>query len=195
MDIANIVRGANTIVLLEYLADGSSPGPIGIAETELQKLFKATSSIRGRIIFIENISPVLISHLGELLDADPLFFAGYISTDVQDFKKAAFPPSLALYPSQLVEQGYCHIHYQQVIDLGSAEQFRNSAYGLKTESNIPRNTRRLPTLTGRQLALTRGCCSILLKRLEGIWYSMYIPQIICCDFPNANSYNPYRSTC
>ncbi|KAM3067046.1 hypothetical protein ACMFMG_011825 [Clarireedia jacksonii] len=167
-------RAASTIAMLEYLADGSSSGPIGITEIELQKLPKVASSISGRVIFIESISPVLISHLGQLLDVDPLFFAGYISTDLPDIEKAALPPSLALYPSQLAAQGYLHIHYQQVIGLGSAEQFKNSAYALKTDSNVPRNTRRLPHLSGQQLALTRGCCSILLKRLEDIWYTIIL---------------------
>jgi hypothetical protein len=192
-----VPRAASTIFLLEYSTDGSSSGPISITETELRNLSKVDSSSSRRVLFIESISPTLISYLGQLLDIDPLFFAGYISTDLQEVEKAALPPTLAFYPSQLAEQGYLYIYYQQVIDLGSAEQFRDSAYTLKTDSNVPRNTRRLPYLSERQLALTRKCCSILLKRLKDIWYSKSVPKFIILfrNFSYTNSYNPYGSTC
>jgi hypothetical protein len=56
-----------------------------------------------------------------------------------------------------------------VLDLGSADAFQSSPYSLKSESNIPRNVRRLPPLSGRQLALARACCSITVKRFKDTW--------------------------
>jgi hypothetical protein len=111
----------------------------------------------------------LIDILGETLDVDPVFFAGHVTTDFSDIEQAPPPPSLALFPSQAAEWGYLHIHYQQVLDLGSTDSFGGSAYALKTESNIPRNTRRLPPLSGRQFALARACCSVLVKILDTAW--------------------------
>lgn len=158
--------------ILEYSADNASP-PIYtfIAETDLPRAIEAktASSAAGMVLLVENISPGLVVYLGSLLDIDPLFFAGHVNTDFKEIEKAPLPPSLALFPSHIAERGYLHIHYQQVIDLGSAEQFKHSAYVLKTGSNIPRNTRRLPPLSGRQLALTRGCCSVLLKPYKKSW--------------------------
>lgn len=167
-------RSASTVVLLEYPLSSNLPSsPVGITKTELPRLLHTTSPATGRVIFIENIGPDLISYLGQSLEVDPLFFAGHVSTDFQDFEKAPLPPSLALLPSQIAERGYLHIHYQQVIDLGSAEQFRDTAYALRTDSNVPRNARRVPHLSGRQLAITRGCCSIFLKKLKDSWYGEF----------------------
>ncbi|KAM7182567.1 hypothetical protein V8F33_014213, partial [Rhypophila sp. PSN 637] len=116
----------------------------------------------------------LISLLGEILDVDPIFFAGHVTTDFKDIEKAPAPPSLALFPSQIAERGYLHLHYQQVLDLGSADAFKFSSYSLKTESNIPRNVRRLPHLSDRQLALARACCSVLVKKVNSSWICLVL---------------------
>ncbi|KAL8367189.1 hypothetical protein RB599_010272 [Gaeumannomyces hyphopodioides] len=58
----------------------------------------------------------------------------------------------------------------KVIDLEDSATFDALPYALKTDSNPPRNVRRLPPLSGRQLALARGCCSMLLRKMaHGPW--------------------------
>ncbi|KAM7210042.1 hypothetical protein V8F06_014574 [Rhypophila decipiens] len=166
---------ASTIVALDYPQSGNlDPSLHTITEANLAELIYATSPIHGRVLLVENIRPHLISLLGEILDIDPVFFAGHITTDFKDIEKAPLPPSLALFPSQISERGYLHIHYQQVLDLGSADPFRSSSYSLKSDSNIPRNVRRLPHLSGRQLALARACCSILVKKIKGSWICLIL---------------------
>ncbi|KAK3326718.1 hypothetical protein B0H66DRAFT_167969 [Apodospora peruviana] len=161
---------ASTIVALDYPQSGHpAPTPLTVAEADLTKLISTTSTIHGRILLVENIRPHLISLLGEILDVDPIFFAGHVTTDFKDFEKAPPPPSLALFPSQIARKGYLHLHYQQVLDLGSADPFQSSSYSLKSDSNVPRNVRRLPHLSGRQLALVRACCSILVRNVKGSW--------------------------
>lgn len=147
----------------------STPKPRAVPEKDLAQLLHSTSSIHGRILLVENIGCHLITLLGEMLDVEPLFFAGHVSTDLQDFEKAPPPPSLALFPSQIAERGHLHLHYQQVLDLHSADAFQDAPYNLRTDSNVPRNARRLPALSGRQLALARACCSVLAKKLQGSW--------------------------
>lgn len=160
----------STIVTLDYPQNGqSTPNPLLVAEADLAKLLEAPSTTAGRLLLVENIQHHLISLLGEILDVDPIFFAGHVTTDFKDIEKAPLPPSLALYPSQIAEKGYLHLHYQQLLDLGSADAFKSSPYSLKSDSNIPRNVRRLPYLSGRQLALSRACCSILVKQFKGSW--------------------------
>ena len=161
---------ASTIVTLDYPRSGqSAPDPRTVAEVDLAKLIDATSTTAGRILLVENIQPHLISLLGEILDVDPIFFAGHVTTDFKDIEKAPPPPSLALFPSQIAKKGCLHLHYQQILDLGSAGSFKSSSYNLKSDSNVPRNVRRLPHLSGRQLALARACCSILVKKIKGLW--------------------------
>ncbi|KAK4040860.1 hypothetical protein C8A01DRAFT_15321 [Parachaetomium inaequale] len=156
----------STIVTLDYpRSEQPAPNPLTVSEADLAKLIDTTSTTDGRILLVENIQPHLICLLGEILDVDPVFFAGHI-TDFKDIEKAPPPPSLALFPSQIAEKGYLHLHYQQVLDLGSADTFKLSSYSLKSDSNVPRNVRRLPNLSGRQLALARACCSILVKKIK-----------------------------
>lgn len=182
---------ASTIVSLDFLQNGQlAPNPLTIAEVDLAKLIHTTSTIYGRILLVENIGPQLVSLLGEILDIDPVFFAGYITTDFKDIEKAPSPPSLALFPSQIAERGYLQLHYQQVLDLGSADSFRSSSYNLKSDSNVPRNVRRLPNLSGRQLALARACCSILVKKFKGSWICKSLSTIIFDLVSNINRYNP-----
>lgn len=170
---------ASTIVTLDYSRDGQSvPNPLTVSEVDLARLMGATSTTAARIVLVENIQPHLVSFLGEILDVDPIFFAGHVTTDFKDIEKAPPPPSLALFPSQIAENGYLHLHYQQVLDLGSADVF-TSSYSLKSDSNVPRNVRRLPHLSGRQLALARACCSILVKKIKSIWICKSCSDIRC----------------
>lgn len=167
------VMAGTSITLLEYTANARAPSSqTQLGKNELPELFRDTRvQVVGRVLLIENIQPDIINSLGQLLDLDPIFFAEHITTDSQDIEKAPLPPSLAFCPSQIAKRDHLHIHYQQIVDLGNTTEFKNSKYLLYTDSNVPRNTRRLPHLSGRQLALARGCCSILLKRLDKIWYS------------------------
>ncbi|KAJ8128502.1 hypothetical protein O1611_g5133 [Lasiodiplodia mahajangana] len=158
------------VVVLDYPRSKQTlPGPMKVSESNISNLIDSTESSFGKSIIIEDIQPRLISYLGETLDIDPLFFSGHTTTDFKDIERACPPPSLAFCPSRIAERGYFHIHYQQVVDLGNADDFREIPYALKTDSNIPRNVRRLPPLSGRQLALARGSCSILLKKLHNSW--------------------------
>ncbi|KAK3305061.1 uncharacterized protein B0T15DRAFT_188054 [Chaetomium strumarium] len=166
---------ASTIVTLDYPRSGqSAPNPRTVAQVDLAELIDTTPTTAGRILLVENIQPHLISLLGEILDVDPIFFAGHVTTDFQDIEKAPLPPSLAFFPSQIAEKGYLHLHYQQVLDLRSSGAFKSSSYSLKSDSNVPRNVRRLPHLSGRQLALARACCSILVKKIKDSWICLVL---------------------
>ncbi|KAK4233549.1 zinc transport protein ZntB [Achaetomium macrosporum] len=167
----------STIIVLDYSRNGPlTPTSRSVAEAELANLLNATSAsaIQGRVLLVENIRPNLISLLGALLDIDPVFFAGHIATDYGDIEKAPAPPSIALFPSQIAERGYLHLHFQRVFDMGTSEDFKGAAYALKTESNTPRNIRLLPPLSGRQLALARANCSILLKQIRDSWICLIL---------------------
>lgn len=189
----------STVVLLEYSAsDNAPPCPmkrdIVRPESELPKLFgkvEASNPISGRVLLVENIHSGLIELLGQHLDIDPIFFASHITTDHQGIDKAPPNPSLAFYPSQISERRHLHCHYQQVIDLGKAHGLKDSVYLLQTDANVPRNIRRLPTLSGGQLALTRGCCSIVLRRLGKIWYSKYSSRKAPVNLVLTNILSPY----
>ncbi|KAH7156085.1 hypothetical protein EDB81DRAFT_880418 [Dactylonectria macrodidyma] len=158
-------RNASTTIVIDYPHDGGPPSsPISIAEPSYANLIDGISSAT-RFIFVEDIGPRLINLLGALLDVDPLFFANHFSTDLRNVELATPPPSAVLPPSVVSERGYLHLHYQQVVSLGPAEALKDAAYSLKSDSNIPRNIRRLPPLSGRQLALARACCSVLVKKI------------------------------
>ncbi|KAF4460912.1 Zinc transport [Fusarium albosuccineum] len=162
-------RGESRINLVDYPHDGSSqstPEPLPVTEDECVKFASDVPSNTNRLLIVENITPNLIVQIGRVLDVDPLFFADYVVTDFQDIEKQPPPPSLAILPSLISKRGHFHLHYQKVLDLGGAEPFANAAYGLKTDSNIPRNVRRLAPLSGRQLALARASCSMLIKTIE-----------------------------
>ncbi|KXX83342.1 Zinc transport protein ZntB [Madurella mycetomatis] len=176
--VEHLGRGAentSTIVTLDYPQDGQlTPNPFLVTEVDLAELLAATSAIYGRVLLVENIRPSLVSLLGEILGLDPIFFAGHITTNFDDIEKAPPPPSLALFPSQIAERGYLHLHFQQVLDLGTSDALKYSTYALKTDSNIPRNVRRLPCLSGRQLALARACCSVVVKNIKGSWICLIL---------------------
>ncbi|KAH8897040.1 hypothetical protein GQ53DRAFT_499463 [Thozetella sp. PMI_491] len=165
----------STIVILDYPQGRQVElSPSVVTEADLIPLIHSTSAGCGRIILVENIRPSLISLLGEILDIDPVFFAGHVTTGFEDVEEVPPPPSLALFPSQFAERGQLHLHYQQVLDLGSADAFKGSPYSFETDSNIPRNVRRLPKLSGRQLALARVCCSISMKKLNNSWICLVL---------------------
>jgi hypothetical protein len=159
------------IVALDYhKTEPSNPklDAITLDEAEVSTFLGKKSRTATRLLLIENISTTLIAVLGTALDIDPIFFTDHIATNVEDFESAPPPPSMARLPSYICERGYLHLHYQQVLDSGNMNQFSGVKYALKTISNTPRNVRRLAPLAGRQLALARACCSLLVKDLGGI---------------------------
>ncbi|KEY74726.1 hypothetical protein S7711_05473 [Stachybotrys chartarum IBT 7711] len=181
----------STSIALEYShGSQSQPQPLIVDEADLIRLLDTitTTVTCGRILIVENIRPSLISLLGELLDVDPIFFAGHVTTSFRDIEHAPPPPSLALFPSWIAERGYLHMHYQHVIDLGDAGSFIDSPYAFKTDSHIPRNVRRLPSLSGRQLALVRACCSVMTKSFGDSWICL-----ILVDPPIKSVVGPMKS--
>ncbi|KAF5240680.1 hypothetical protein FAUST_4206 [Fusarium austroamericanum] len=138
---------------------------VAVQEDEMITTLKTIPSHILRIILIEDINSRLMSLVGSTLDIDPLFFADYVNTNFKDFEVSPPPPSLAILPSLLSESGYLHLHYQQIVDLGDASSFGNAPYASKTHTNIMRNIRRLPPLSGKQLALVRSASSLLMKKL------------------------------
>ncbi|KFA54500.1 hypothetical protein S40293_10061 [Stachybotrys chartarum IBT 40293] len=201
-DLVKYLKGVSesgqklTIITLEYSHGSQSQlQPLVVGETDLIRLLDTTTTTTtttavtcGRVLIVENIRPSLISLLGEILDVDPIFFAGHVTTSFQDIEQAPPPPSLALFPSYIAERGYLHMHYQHVVDLGDADSFIDSPYALKTDSHIPRNVRRLPRLSGRQLALVRACCSVMTKRLGNSWICL-----ILVDPPIKSVIEPLKS--
>jgi hypothetical protein len=135
----------------------------------LSSIMNIPSDSIGRLVLVEDISATLLSELGSLLDLDPLFLAGHVSTDFGDIENVPPPPSIAMFPTQLVAQGFLHLNYHQVLDLGPSQDFENAPYAFHTDCNIPRNVRRLPKLSDRQLALARTCCSVVVKQFKESW--------------------------
>ncbi|CAG9952005.1 unnamed protein product [Clonostachys rosea f. rosea IK726] len=156
--------GAESVVtVLDFGEHGAASQYQMVEGGDLSHLTTASSSVSTRIILIEDISPRLISSVGAAFDIDPSFFADYISTDFEAFESNPPTPSLATLPSVTAERGHLHLHYHIVMDLGSAENFNtDTPYALKSDANVARNVRRLPPLSGRQLALARVCCLFLV---------------------------------
>ncbi|RFN51768.1 zinc transport protein zntb [Fusarium flagelliforme] len=159
---------ASNAVYIDYPTAKRHPPelqPITVEEDKITNLIDTLPPATTRLIIVEDISPQLISLVGNALDIDPIFFADYVNTSFENIEIAPPPPSLAILPSLLSERGHLHLHYQQVLDLGIAEKFEDAAYALKTDSNITRNIRRLTPLSGKQLALARATCSLLMKKV------------------------------
>ncbi|VUC28718.1 unnamed protein product, partial [Clonostachys rosea] len=167
-------RVEKAVTFLDFGEHGATPERHTVNGADLSQLATANSSVSTRIILIEDISPGQISDVGAAFDIDPSFFAGYISTDFEAIENKPPTPSLATLPSVTAERGHLHIHYHLVMDLGSAENYTNAPYALKSDGNVARNVRRLPALSGRQLALARVCCSILLKKIGNLWICLFL---------------------
>ncbi|CEI38452.1 hypothetical protein FVEN_g11731 [Fusarium venenatum] len=154
------------IFFIDFPADQALQGsskPISATEQQCVQLTTTIPANVTRLLFIENITPAIIKQIGPSLDIDPLFFSDYVITDFKDLEKQPPPPALAILPSLISEKPYLHLHYQHILSLGSSELFKDSSYALKTDSNVPRNVRRLAPLSGTQLALARASCSIFFK--------------------------------
>ncbi|OBS17671.1 hypothetical protein FPOA_09406 [Fusarium poae] len=159
-------NGSSRIIFIDFPADLANQGSMRPISATVQQCVQLTTTIPSnvtRLLFIENITPAIIKQIGPTLDIDPLFFADYIVTDFKDLEKQPPPPVLAILPSLASEKTYLHLHYQQILNLGSSELFKDSSYALKTDSNVPRNVRRLAPLSGIQLALARSSCSVFFK--------------------------------
>jgi len=154
------------------------PQPIKVEEDKITNLIDTLPVATTRLIMVEDISPQLINLVGNALDIDPIFFADYVNTSFENIEIAPPPPSLAILPSLLSQRGYLHLHYQQVLDLGTAENFEDAAYALKTDSNVTRNIRRLAPLSGKQLALARATCSLLIKNIGSSSACEYFATIV-----------------
>ena len=156
---------SSNLVYIDYPTERSSAQlkPIRAEADKITNLIDTIPPAITRLILIEDISPQLISLVGNRLDIDPLFFADYVNTSFENIELAPPPPSLAILPSLLSQREYLHLHYQQVLDLGEAGLFKNAAYALKTDANVTRNIRRLVPLSGKQLALARATCSLFTK--------------------------------
>lgn len=136
---------------------------------DLPTVLTPPASGHKRLIIIEDLHPSIVELLGASLDIDPTFFAEYIVTNYGDIEKVPSPPSVALAPSQLLQNGWLHLHSQKAVDLGSADMFRGCAWKLVTSGNVPRTMRRLVPLSGRQLGIVRGCSSFFVKNFDQSW--------------------------
>jgi hypothetical protein len=135
--------------------------------TDLSHTLNTPSPGQRRLIIIEDLHPWVAEVLGSRLDIDPIFFANHVVTKYGDIEMMSAPPSAALAPSQTVMQANCfHLHFQRIVDLGSAKMFRDCGWGFVTSGNVPRAVRRLPALCNRQLAILRACCSVLVKSFD-----------------------------
>lgn len=161
--------GKSQITYLDYITTASEPERIDVPENELSKLVKTAPPGSTRFVFVESISPGIIILLGEKLDIDPLFFADYIHVGFGNPEESSPPPSLATLPSVIATRDHIHLHCQKVIALeGTDEELKHVPYALKTESNVPRNVRRLVTLPGGRLALSQTCCSFIIRTFGDI---------------------------
>lgn len=186
---------SSSVVYIDYPTGPNSPElqPIRAESDKITNLIDTIPPAITRLILIEDISPQLISLVGNRLDIDPLFFADYVNTSFENIELAPPPPSLAILPSLLSQRGYLHLHYQQVLDLGEAGIFQDAAYALKTDANVTRNIRRLVPLSGKQLALARATCSLFIKLLGSSSICKHI-DIIIGQLANPLRSHPGRST-
>ncbi|KAL8364820.1 hypothetical protein RB595_003884 [Gaeumannomyces hyphopodioides] len=168
---------APRLTLLDYFGDATvpeKPKPVDDL-AELPCLLKRPApNLRGQVLLVENITPHLVNLLGSTLGIDPAFFAGHITADFQDLETAPPPPSIAILPNRTAEKGFLHIHYQLIVDLDRSSAFERSPYALKTDSNVPRSIRRLQDLSGRQLGIVRGCCSLLATTYGHHWVCLIL---------------------
>ncbi|PNP86446.1 hypothetical protein FNYG_00148 [Fusarium nygamai] len=167
--------GKSKITYLDYTTTASEPTRTDVLENNLSELTKTAPSGSTRFVFVENISPGIIILLGEKLDIDPLFFADYIHVGFENPEESSPPPSLATLPSVIATRDHIHLHCQKVIALeGTDEELKHVPYALKTESNVPRNVRRLVTLPGGRLALSQTCCSFIIRTVGDIRICLFL---------------------
>ncbi|KAI1029506.1 hypothetical protein LB504_010789 [Fusarium proliferatum] len=163
------------ITYLDYTTTASEPERIDVPENELFQLVKTAPPGSTRFVFVESISPGIIILLGEKLDIDPLFFADYIHVGFENPEESSPPPSLATLPSVIATRDHIHLHCQKVIALeGTDKELKHVPYALKTESNVPRNVRRLVTLPGGRLALSQTCCSFIIRTFGDIRICLFL---------------------
>lgn len=134
-----------TITSVQY-EDGSSPNTRNFEEADLRAILTDPAQPAGRILIVQDINARLIELLGELLDVDPLFYAGHVETEFQDIDTKPQAPAYGMSPARLAETGFLHLHYQQVLKTTASGDDSESAYLLKSTGNVSRNIRRLPRL-------------------------------------------------
>ena len=128
----------------------------------------------GIILVIEDICPATVELLGAGLSIDPLFFCDHINTSFPKSGSDPLPPSLVSFPSVIRNRDFVNIHSQRILDLGPIAKDATASYDVSVFGNYKRNARRLVPLKGRQVALMRSCCSILLKKFpEHPWLCGY----------------------
>ncbi|KAI1496088.1 hypothetical protein F5X99DRAFT_85808 [Biscogniauxia marginata] len=136
----------------------------------------------GMIIIIEDPGPIEIEVLGSMLDIDPIFFCGHITSSYQDVERSPSAPLLGLLPSRIVPKDYVNIHYQRVLDLGHESDFHDMPYKMTIPGNNPRTVRRLPPLSSRQVGLARTCCSVFRRKLNnGAWICLILADSTAND--------------
>ncbi|KAL5886053.1 hypothetical protein ACKVWM_007266 [Pyricularia oryzae] len=163
-----------SIIALDY--DSTFPATTNakpIKEVDLSSFLADPNRPQGRILVVQDVNHSLINVLGALLDVDPLFFAGHVGTEFPNLENAPPGPAYSLTPVRIAEAGFLHLHYQQVLTMtetttdGGLQTVQSAPYSVVTAGNIPRNIRRLPSLSGKQLCLARGCLSLVVKQPPG----------------------------
>jgi hypothetical protein len=153
------------ITLLDYY-NTDRRTPIQSEPDGYQNITTLPQYCYGRIILAEDIHGPMIENLGTKLDIDPLFFACHISTRLEGQLDQLYTSPREHLPSQSMRKGYLHLHYQRVLDLGPCSGLENDeSYQiyLETVTNTARKGRILPCpYAKRQLAILRGCCSMIL---------------------------------
>lgn len=158
-----------------YLTPGSIPVTTTLGKSGkrgLDQLTTVPDNAQGRILLLENIDRHIVAYLAMKFDINPTFFATYIDTTFYDFETNPPPPSIVAMPSVSIAQEGVHIHYQTVLDLG--EGLGPMKANVKTASNVPRSVKPTPCLSNHQLALARGCCSIIGKMVNRKWICEYL---------------------
>ncbi|TLD04342.1 uncharacterized protein PgNI_12017 [Pyricularia grisea] len=167
-----------SIIALDFdSTSGASTAAKTIKEADLSTFLTNPNRSGGRILVVQDVNHNLINVLGALLDIDPLFFAGHVGTDFPNLEDAPPGPAYSLTPVRIAEAGFLHLHYQQVLtmtDTNFEDGLQRSPYSVVTTGNIPRNIRRLPSLSGKQLCLARGCLSLVVKQLGSAWICLVL---------------------
>ncbi|KAG8530688.1 uncharacterized protein KY384_004043 [Bacidia gigantensis] len=128
---------------------------------------------QGCVIVVEDIEPSQVEMLGEALDIDPVFFAGYLGTDFRNLEHHALPLWATTLPSESASQESLHLHHQRPTRLTTNAVIPKHVI-LVTNGNVVRAVRRLSTIGDTNVALVRSCCSLIRKVFEsGFWICMF----------------------